>query len=139
MHSRAVQERKVKGLIIADPWIGYIISGTKTWEMRSRNTTVRGRIGLIRKGSKTVVGVADLVGTLPKLSLSDLTANIGKHQVSASEIDDKFKHNTAWVLQRAEQLRQPVPFRFPVGSVIWVNLDPAIAAMIERQLGGNAS
>ena len=42
---------RVKGLIIADPWIGYIISGTKTWEMRSRNTTIRGRIALIRKGS----------------------------------------------------------------------------------------
>ena len=43
------------------------------------------------------------------------------------------------VLQRAERLRQPVPFRFPVGAVIWVNLDRAIAAMIERQLGGSAS
>jgi hypothetical protein len=41
----------VKGLIIDAPWIGYIISGTKTWEMRLRNTAVRGRIGLIRKGS----------------------------------------------------------------------------------------
>jgi hypothetical protein len=43
------------------------------------------------------------------------------------------------VLQRAEPLRQPIPFRFPVGAVIWVNLDPDIAAMIERQLGGSAS
>jgi hypothetical protein len=71
-----------------EPWVSYIISGAKTWEMRSRNTGVRGRIGLIRKGAKTVVGVADLVGTLPKLSLSDLRANVGKHQVSASEIDE---------------------------------------------------
>ena len=43
-----------------------------------------------QKGSKTVVGVADLVGTLSKLSLSDLTANVAKHQVSASEIDGGF-------------------------------------------------
>jgi hypothetical protein len=99
----------------------------KAWEMRSRNTTVRGRIGLMRKGSKTIVGVADL------------RDNVAKHQVIASEIDDNFKHNTAWVLQRAEPLRQPIPFRFPVGAVIWVNLDPDIAAMIERQLGGSAS
>jgi hypothetical protein len=69
--------------------------------------------------SKTVVGVANLVGTRPKLSLSDLRANIAKHQVSVSEIDNKFKHNTAWVLEHARPLRQPVPFRFPVGAVIW--------------------
>jgi hypothetical protein len=124
----------VKGLIIADPWIGYIISGTKTWEMRSRNTAVRGRIGLIRKGSETVVGVADLVGTLPKLSLSDLRANVAKHQVSASDIDAEFKHNTAWVLQRAERLRQLVPYRHPAGAVIWVNLAPEVAAAVERQM-----
>jgi hypothetical protein len=100
--------------------------------MRSRDTTLRGRIGLIRKGSKSVVGVADLVITLPKLSLSDLRANVAKHQVSASGIDDEFKHNTAWVLQRAERLRQPVPFRFPASAVIWVNLAPEVAAAVER-------
>jgi hypothetical protein len=121
-------------LIIDEPWIGLIVSGAKTWEMRSRNTAVRGCIALIRKGSKTVVGVADLVGTLPKLSLSDLTANVDKHQVSASEIDDEFKHNTAWVLQRAERLRQPVPYRHPAGAVIWVNLAPEVATAVERQL-----
>jgi hypothetical protein len=49
----------VKGLIIDEPWIGMIIAGKKTWEMRSRNAMVRGRIGLIRKRPKTVVGVAD--------------------------------------------------------------------------------
>jgi hypothetical protein len=57
-----------------------------------------------QKGARTVVGVANLVSTLPKVSLSDLRANVAKHQVSASEIDDEFKHNTAWVLQRAEPL-----------------------------------
>ena len=59
----------MKGLIIDEPWIGFILSGRKTWEMRSRNTQIRGRIGLIRKGSKMVVGVADLVDTVRDLSL----------------------------------------------------------------------
>ena len=58
--------------------------------MRSRNTAVRGRITLIKKGSKTVVGVADLVGTVPKLSRSDLK-NVAKHRVPESDIDDEFK------------------------------------------------
>jgi hypothetical protein len=93
-----------------------------------------GRIALIRKGSKTVIGVADLVDTVPKLSQSALKASVAKHQVPAREIDEEFRHNTAWVLDRAQPLRQPVPYRHPAGAVIWVNLDPDFSAMVERQL-----
>jgi hypothetical protein len=124
----------LKGLVIGEPWIGLIIAGKKTWEMRSCNTAVRGRVALIRKGSKAIIGVADLVGTLPKLSLSDLRANIVKHQVPEDRIGDDFKHSTAWVLERAQPLREPVPYRHPPGAVIWVNLDPWVSAMVEQQL-----
>jgi hypothetical protein len=124
----------VKGLIIDEPWIGYIICGTKTWEMRSRNTVIRGRIALIRKGSKAVIGVAELVETLPKLSVSDLKASFEKHRVPESDIGEDFKHSTAWVLQRARSLRKPVPYRHPAGAVIWVNLDPGVTATVEEQL-----
>src|SRR5947209_18338036 len=51
---------QVKALIIREPWIGHILSGAKTWEMRTSKTSLRGRIGLIRKGSGVVVGVADI-------------------------------------------------------------------------------
>ena len=34
--------RITKGLIIADPWIGYILEGTKDWEMRSSGASHRG-------------------------------------------------------------------------------------------------
>ena len=46
------------GLIIREPWIGYILSGAKTWEMRTTPTLRRERIGLIRKGTGLVIGVA---------------------------------------------------------------------------------
>ena len=51
----------MKGLIIREPWIGMILAGRKTWEMRSRQTPYRGRIGLIRKGTGMVVGIAEIV------------------------------------------------------------------------------
>src|SRR5438552_15192109 len=70
----------MKGLIIREPWISLILSRKKTWELRSRDTRVRGRIALIQKGSGTVVGVAELVGTLPKLSRSKLISNVKKHR-----------------------------------------------------------
>ena len=127
-------ERRVKGLIIDEPWISLIVSGEKTWEMRTRDTQVRGRIGLIRKGSKMVIGVADLVQTLPKLPPSELRASFGKHRVPESEIDEDFKWSTAWVLQRARSLQQSVPYHHPPGAVIWVNLDPKVAALIAQQL-----
>lgn len=66
------------------------MSGKKTWEMRSRNTRVRGRIALIRKGSKTVVGVADLVDTLTELSPATLRAKVAKHQLPTERIGDDY-------------------------------------------------
>lgn len=123
----------MKGLIIHEPWVSMIISGKKTWEMRSRSTAVRGRIALIKKGSKTVVGVADLVGTRPKLSRAELRANLDKHCVPESHIND-FKYDTAWVLERARPLRESVPYRHPPGAVIWVNLDPLVVGEVEAQL-----
>jgi hypothetical protein len=131
-----VEEPSVKGLIIDEPWISLIVTGEKTWEMRSRNTNMRGRIGLIRKGSKTVIGLADLIDTLPKLPRSELRASFAKHRVPESEIDEDLKWSTAWVLQRARSLPEPVPYRHPAGAVIWVNLDPKVAAVIEQQLAG---
>ena len=104
----------MKGLIIDEPWIGLIVSGEKTWEMRSRNIHLRGRIGLIRKGSKTVIGFADLVDCLPNLSSSELRANFDKHRVPESEIGESFKWSTAWVLQRARSLQEPIPYRHPL-------------------------
>jgi hypothetical protein len=122
----------LKGLIIDEPWVSMIMAGEKTREMRSRNTAVRGRIALIRKGSKTVVGVPELVGTRPKLSRSKLTANVDRHQGPANEIDDHFKYDTAWVMKGARPLPQPVPCRHPVGAVIWGNIDDDVAGKVEQ-------
>ena len=124
----------MKGLIIDEPWVGLIVSGEKTWEMRSRNTQVRGRIGLIRKGSKTVIGVADLVDTLPKLPTSELRSSFANHRVPENEIDEHFKWNTAWVLRGARSLQEPVPYCHPAGAVIWVNLDREVVSAIQQQI-----
>jgi hypothetical protein len=87
MHAPAVQQPKMKGLIIDEPWIGYIISGTKAWEMRSRNTAARGRIGLIRKGVEERRRCRRSGRHTARAVARDLRANVAKHQVSASEID----------------------------------------------------
>lgn len=122
----------MKGLVVKEPWIGLILSGKKTWELRSRDTRVRGRIALIRKRSGTVVGVANLTGTLPKLSRSALRSNVMCHQVPEQEIGENFRWNTAWVLEHARPLCERVPYSHPPGAVIWVNLPPEVTTHVER-------
>ena len=51
----------MQGLIIRQPYIDMILDGRKTWEMRSKRCNRRGQIALIQQGTKTVVGVADVV------------------------------------------------------------------------------
>jgi len=101
--------RKMKGLVIAEPWISLIVSGEKTWEMRSRNTLVRGRIALIRKGSKTVIGIADLVRTLPKLSVPELKASVSNHWVPESEIGIQTQHRLGAARRSTAAQTRPVP------------------------------
>lgn len=122
----------MKGLIIREPWISLILSRKKTWELRSRDTRVRGRIALIRKGSGTVIGVAELVATLPKLSRSKLISNVKKHQTPRREFRKELKYTTAWVLRRAVRLHKPVAYRHPAGAVIWVNLRPEVVRRINK-------
>src|SRR5690554_3847384 len=64
-----------RGLIIAKPWIGKILRGEKTWEMRSAHTHVRGPIALIEKGSGLIVGEAYNIESIRPLGFEDISDN----------------------------------------------------------------
>lgn len=123
-----------KGLIIADPWIGYILEGRKTWEMRSQSTSFRGLFGLIRKGTGAVWGVAGLVDCTAPLSPEQMIANHDRHQIPDSMIrsGEVAKWNTPWMLSDVWRLATPVPYTHRSGAVTWVEFDPDVAAAIER-------
>jgi len=129
--------KAIKGLIIDTPPIDNILSGRKTWEMRSTATKQRGPIALIRKGSGRVVGVAEIIDSIGPLSEADLLANHDKHLISEDRIKSgavaKWKH--AWVLRNARPLERPVSYIHPSGAVIWVNLGTEEVASIARQAG----
>lgn len=129
--------RLSRGLVIADPWIGYILDGNKTWEMRSSATSMRGPFALIRKGSGAIWGVANLVSVRPPLTPDEMIATFEKHRIPAEMIrsGEVAKWNTPWVLSDVRPLQKPVPYRHPYGAVTWVNLDPDVCAAIIRQLG----
>ena len=50
-----------RALLIREPFVSWILSGKKTWELRGSATKIRGRIALVASGSGTVVGTCDLV------------------------------------------------------------------------------
>lgn len=125
-----------KGLIIDSPHIDNILSGKKTWEMRSSGTKQRGTIALIRKGSGLVFGAVDLVDSIGPLNSDQMLANASRHLISPDRIRSgavaKWKH--AWVVSNVRSLQRPVAYRHPPGAVIWVNLDDDVARSIGQQV-----
>ncbi|PPB80876.1 hypothetical protein LV82_01609 [Albidovulum inexpectatum] len=125
-----------KALIIADPWIGMILNGSKIWEMRSTGAAHRGWFGLIAKGTGAVHGVARLADVLPPLSPDEMLATIDKHRIPAGMITsgEVARWNTPWVLADVRRLPTPVPYRHRPGAVTWVTLDPEVSAAIAAQM-----
>jgi hypothetical protein len=112
-----------RGLIIRKPHLGKILAGDKTWEMRTTDTKIRGRIGLIESGSGMIVGEATLTGTrlAPiKPSLRATTRNL--HQLEPQDWKKMNHWKWAWILKDATRYETPTPYDHPKGAVIWVTL-----------------
>ena len=132
----------MRGLIIDEPWIGLILAGRKTWEMRKTSTSIRETIALIRKGSGAVVGVTALTGSLPALENAEAYANAERfHAIpperQARAFEDGWR--TPWVLANARPLAKPVAYEHPNGAVIWVNLSSTVVDAFKAQGGGAAA
>lgn len=127
--------RITKGLIIADPWIGYILGGTKDWEMRSTGASHRGWFGLIRKGARAVYGVASLIEVGAPLSPAEMIATFEHHRIPEDMIrsGEVAKWNTPWKLADMRQFDRPIPYRHKNGAVTWVELDDAAIDGIASQ------
>ncbi len=124
--------RITHGLIIAEPYISLILAGKKDWEMRSTQVSRRGWIALIEKGSGTVIGVANLIGSIGPLTEEKMLATQDHHQLAEVDIRDpkKKKWRIAWVLESATRLPTPVPYTHPSGAVIWVKLENAVCSEV---------
>ncbi len=114
----------MRALVVDEPWIGLILSGAKTWEMRTRPLRLSGRVGLIRKGSGLVVGTADVAGSGPPLDAASYAAAEPCHRIppdrQAVALAGGWTH--PWLLSGARPLASPVPYRHPRGAVIWIVL-----------------
>ena len=109
-----------RALIIRKPWIDLILSGRKTWEMRSRPTNIRGRIGLIEQGSGFIVGECNLDHCGE--SITNYNLGWGDHLHLISDRDLLVKWHVPWVLSCARRYEKPIPYKHPRGAVTWVKL-----------------
>jgi hypothetical protein len=112
----------MKALIIKSPWIDMIFEGKKTWEIRGFNTKTRGTIALIKSGSGMIYGEIDLLES-KELSLTDYQQNRRFHGVASEAAGElPYKRTYAWVFDKPRIYKEPVPYKHPMGAVIWVRL-----------------
>lgn len=109
----------MKGLIIKSPHIDNICRSNKTWELRGSPTKIRGKIALIKSGTKTIVAYADLLGCIGPLTPEFLALNVDRHMASGVT---KYKKTYAWILANVRGVEKPIPYKHPQGAIIWVNL-----------------
>lgn len=123
-------------LVIGDPWIGMILDGSKTWEMRSTSTSRRGWIGLIRKGTGCVWGIARIAECGDPMTSEEMIATVEKHCIPMQMIcsGTVAKWNRPWKLDDVKTLAKPVPYVHKLGAVIWVTLDDQVSQAIAREL-----
>lgn len=113
----------MKGLIIKPFWADLILDGEKNIEIRSSNTNIRGKIGIIKSGSKKVFGTVELIGSE---ELTEEKFNLWKDRhrldISYAELIEIYPKPYAWHFANAERYNSPVNYNHKQGCVIWVNL-----------------
>ena len=95
----------MRALLVDEPYIGLILSGRKTWEMRPGRCNIRELIGLIRIGSGQVVGIAQIVDCKEALTTREAyAASEDYHQIDPARQEAAIARgwNTPWVVSSAK-------------------------------------
>ncbi len=108
---------------IKAPFVDWIIDGKKTWEIRTRSTNIRGRVGLIKSKSLTVVGTCEIVDVIGPLTAAMVQKNAQSKINEAAGDCLGCIGQYAWVLADVRRIVRPVPYDHPSGAVTWVKLD----------------
>ena len=115
----------MKGLIIKPKWADLILNGYKDIEIRGSNTTVRGKIGIIKSGTKKVYGTVELYDCkeIGKWEFENIF--IPRHQLDMTyeELLKIYPKPYGWFLKSPKIYDEPKNYEHKLGSVVWVNLD----------------
>ena len=116
-------------LILLPHWADLLLSGDKTWELRSVPTTKRERVAIAASGTGKLLGeiniidcvkvVEDMVCLLPL----PLEKFVHLHRVPDISI---FPYTTiyAWVMSDPTRYEEPKTYTHHPGAIVWVSLNP---------------
>ena len=118
-------------LIMPGSCLEKIFSGEKSWDLRSKSTKKRGRIGLISSGSGKISGEAWVIDCLclrevdssgvSRLRHGSFEEFFEKHRCTEDEINLYFNGNVyAWVLGKVSKYENTVAYTPRQGAVMWV-------------------
>jgi len=114
-------QRPQRGLIVRQPYAGWIVDGEKVWEIRKHPTRRRGPIGIVSNGQ--LIGQVDLVGVEGPFTVEELRAHEEKHRAGKFLADyAQGKPLWAWVLANPRRYPRPLPVPPRQGRVMWVDL-----------------
>jgi len=111
----------MKGLIVKPKWADLILYRNKTIEIRGSKTNIRGKIGIIKSGSKKVYGTVELVDCI-KLDKNLYKLLRDKHKVDCPFDKLPYKEPYGWCFKNAKPFKNPITYKHKQGCVIWVNL-----------------
>lgn len=129
--------KTLSAIPIRTPFIDEILDGTKTWEIRSKNTKKIGPVALIRSKSGTVVGTANLAKVV-EITTSIGRTNAKKMGMYPSEGAD-CEGLYSWVLEDVVKFKTPVPYKHPSGAVTWVTLDESTTKRVTDEINVHES
>lgn len=109
-----------KLLIIKKKWLDLILSGKKVWEIRSKNTRIRGKIGLIESNSSNIIGECEITDS-KEISFDTYQNSTSKHCINDTT-SKPYNRIYAWEIRNAKRFEKPIPYIHPLGAVIWVDL-----------------
>ena len=100
--------KALRCLKLDDEWVNLILEGKKVWEIRTKDTKIRERIGLCNIKTKRVVGYATLTDSV-KMSVAELLKHNDKHQANdfLKEYGKNREFLYAWVLKDVEKEPNP--------------------------------
>ncbi len=112
----------LKGLIIRQPYAGWIVEGKKIWEIRKSRTRIRGEV-LIISGGKAL-GKAELVDVLGPFTPEELAKHKDKHLVDYPFLREysNGKPLYAWVFKNVKKFERPIDVKLKKGVQVWANV-----------------
>lgn len=110
------------GLFVREPFAERIVSGRKTWEIRTRSTDRRGRIGILSQ--RGLIGTVELGDVLGPFTVADLVWHVDKHRAPLSLLAAYAAGRDlyAWVLRAPLKLDTPRVFHRGRGPMVWFKL-----------------